>query len=83
MMKYKGFIGKMEIDEDEDIIYGRVINLAKDGITFGGNTVPEAREDFERAVDDYLEWAQEDGFKPETVRREMELKAGDSNVALA
>ena len=64
-MKYKGFIGKMEVDEDEAVIYGRVINLTKDGMTFGGETVKEAKEDFERAVDDYLEWAKEEGFEPE------------------
>lgn len=36
MLVYKGFIGKMEIDEDEQLIYGRVINLSRDGITFSG-----------------------------------------------
>ena len=64
-MKYKSFIGQMEVDEDEGIIYGRVINLAKDGITFAGKTVEEAKEDFKRAVDDYLAWAEEEGFEPE------------------
>jgi len=65
MLKHRGCIGKMEIDEDEGIIYGRVVNLTKDGITFAGRTVREAKADFKRAVDDYLEWAAEDGFEPE------------------
>jgi len=65
MINYKGFIGQMEIDEDEEIIYGRVVNLAKDGITFEGKTIEEAKEDFKHAVDDYLEWAEEEGFEPE------------------
>lgn len=64
-MKYKGFIAKAEVDEDEGIIYGQVINLTKDGITFAGETVKEAKEDFECAVDDYLEWAEEEGFESE------------------
>ena len=65
MLIYKGFIGKMEIDEDEELIYGRVINLSRDGITFSGKTVKEAEEDFRGAVDDYLEWARQEGFEPE------------------
>lgn len=63
MKEYKGFIGEMEIDEDEEIIYGRVVNLAKDGITFEGQTIEEAKEDFKHAVDDYLEWHNKDGFE--------------------
>ncbi len=65
MLNYKGFIGTMEVDEEEGIIYGRVINLAKDGITFAGKTVDDAKNDFKNAIDDYLEWAEEEGFEPE------------------
>ncbi len=65
MLTYKGYLGKMEVDEDEGVIYGRVINLSKDGITFSGKTVEEAKEDFHNAVDDYLAWAEEEGFEPE------------------
>jgi len=65
MFKYKGFIGKVVIDEDEKMLVGQVINLSKDGIDFTGKTVEEAEEDFRGAVDDYLAWAEEDGFEPE------------------
>ncbi len=65
MFKYKGFIGKVAIDEDEKLLIGHVINLAKDGIDFAGKTVGEAEEDFHGAVDDYLSWAEEEGFEPE------------------
>ena len=64
-MTYKGYFAKMEVDEDEGVIYGRVIGLSKDGITFSGRTVEEAIEDFHGAVDDYLSWAAEEGFEPE------------------
>ena len=64
-MTYKGFIGEAKIDEDEGIIYGRVINLSRDKISFEGKTVKEVEEDFRSAIDDYLEWAKEDGFDPE------------------
>jgi predicted HicB family RNase H-like nuclease len=65
MFRYKGFIGKVVIDEDEKMLVGQVINLSKDGIDFSGKTVEEAQKDFQGAVDDYLAWAEEDGFEPE------------------
>jgi predicted HicB family RNase H-like nuclease len=65
MFNYKGFIGVVQVDEDEKMLIGHVINLAKDGITFAGKTVEEAEEDFHGAVDDYLDWAKEEGFEPE------------------
>lgn len=64
-IQYKGYIAKAEIDEDEKMIVGRVINMGKDGITFAGRTVEEAEKDFQVAVGDYLAWAQEKGFEPE------------------
>ena len=65
MWKYRGFLAKFEIDEDEKMIIGQIINLSKDGITFAGETVEEAEKDFHGAVDDYLAWAKEEGFEPE------------------
>ena len=74
---YKGFVGEMDVDKDEDIIYGRVINLHRDGITFAGDTVKEAKQDFKEAIDDYLEWAKEDGFEPEKpYRGEIAFRPG-------
>lgn len=68
-MNYKGYIGDMEVAEREGVIYGRVINMTRDKITFSGKTVEEARRDFEEAVDDYLSWAEEEGFEPEKPHR--------------
>ena len=64
-MTYKGYVGQLEIDEDEHVLRGRVVNLGKDTITFSGETVADAKRDFERGVDEYLEWAREDGFEAE------------------
>jgi len=65
MLRHKGYVGRAEIDAHEKAIVGRVINMARDGITFGGKTVEEAEQDFRAAVDEYLAWAQEKGFAPE------------------
>ena len=53
MMKYKGYTGVIEIDEESNILFGDVIGL-RDMITFQGDTVAEARKSFEESVDCYL-----------------------------
>ena len=64
-IKYKGFIAKIEIDETENLLFGRVVNTAQDVLTFHGKTVDEIIRDFHETVDDYLAWAEEEGFTPE------------------
>ena len=64
MMEYKGYIGKVEIDEDAGILYGEVINV-RDVITFEGRTVDEVQQAFRESVDDYLEFCAQRGESPE------------------
>ena len=45
MMEYKGYIGKVELDEEAGILYGEVINL-RDVITFEGTSVDEVQKAF-------------------------------------
>lgn len=53
MMEYKGYIGKVEYDDEAGIFHGEVVNL-RDVITFAGESVPELRRAFQESVDDYL-----------------------------
>jgi len=53
MMKYKGYTGVVEIDEESGLLFGQVIGL-RDGINFQGETVAETRRSFEESVDGYL-----------------------------
>jgi predicted HicB family RNase H-like nuclease len=64
MMKYKGYTGLPEIDEQAGVIFGRVIGL-RDVITFQGTSVTEATQAFHDSVDDYLEFCAERGEQPE------------------
>ena len=64
MMDYKGYIGKVEIDEEVGILYGEVINV-RDVITFEGTTVDEVQQAFRESVDDYLEFCAQRGESPE------------------
>jgi predicted HicB family RNase H-like nuclease len=63
-LKYKDYIGQVEIDDEAGIIYGEVINT-RDVITFEGKTVAEVRQAFEESVDDYLEFCKERNENPE------------------
>lgn len=64
MMNYKGYIGKVEYDDENHIFTGSVVNI-KSVITFQGSTVDEIETEFRASVDDYLEWCMEDGTEPE------------------
>lgn len=64
MMNYKGYIGKVEYDDENRIFTGSVINL-RTVITFQGSSVDEIEQEFKASVDDYLAWCAEDGIAPE------------------
>ena len=62
-MEYKGYTAQIEIDETAGILFAKVLDI-KDTITFQGNTVKELEQEFHNSVDDYLEWCDELGEKP-------------------
>lgn len=64
MMEYKGYIGRVELDEEAEIFHGEVINT-RDVITFQGGSVAELKQVFHDSVDDYLNWCAERGEEPE------------------
>ena len=64
MMNYKGYIGKVEYDDENHIFSGCVINV-RSVITFQGTSVDELEDEFRASVDDYLAWCAEDGISPE------------------
>jgi predicted HicB family RNase H-like nuclease len=64
MLKYKGYIGQVEFDEELKTLHGRVIGL-KDVITFQGNNAQEIEQAFKDSVEDYLEFCRKLGEKPE------------------
>ncbi len=64
MMEYKGYIGKVEIDDEAGILYGEVINI-RDVITFEGESVEDVQKAFHESVDDYLAFCAERGESPE------------------
>ncbi len=64
LLRYKGYTAEIDVDEEANILFGRVIDI-KDVITFQGTTVPEARQAFQDSVDDYLAFCAELGQEPD------------------
>lgn len=67
MMEYKGYIGRIDLDEDAALLHGEVIN-ARDVITFQGTSVEEVKREFRTSVDVYLEFCAEQGKTPDNPR---------------
>lgn len=63
-MKYKGYTAVVELDEEQSVLFGRVIGL-RDVITFQAESVAQAIEEFHHSVDSYLEYCTQRGERPE------------------
>lgn len=63
-MKYKGYFGEITYDDAAKIFHGEVVGL-KDVITFQGRSVNELKKAFQDSINDYLEWCEERGERPE------------------
>ena len=63
-MNYKGYLARMELDDEAGVFHGEVINT-RDVITFQGASVDELRHAFEESVEDYLAFCAERGEEPE------------------
>ena len=65
MMEYKGYLASVEFDDSVDVLHGRVVNSGPYPIaTFEAIEARALRREFERSVDEYLEWCEEDGVEP-------------------
>lgn len=64
MMKYKGYYGVVQYDDEARIFHGEVINT-RTVITFQGTTVDEIETAFRDSVEDYLDWCKERNKEPE------------------
>ena len=62
-LKYKGYVGSVEYCEEDNCLFGKVLGMSKDAITYEGGTIDELKSDFEVGVDSYLEMCEERGIK--------------------
>lgn len=60
MMKYKGYVARIEHDEEDRIFVGHLAGI-KDIVGFHGTTVDELEGAFHESVDNYLAISEETG----------------------
>ncbi len=63
MMEYKGYVGKVEFDDEAGIFHGEVLDT-RDVITFQGKSVAELKTAFQGSIDDYLAFCKQRGEEP-------------------
>ena len=60
VLKYKGFIGSIDISIEDKCLYGKLLYV-NDLITYEATTIPDLEKEFKRAVNEYLKTCKELG----------------------
>ncbi len=63
-LHYKDYIGSVVFSEENAVFHGKVIGI-KDLLSFEGDSVSALIEDFHNAIDEYLEFCDSTGKKPD------------------
>ena len=64
VLTYKEYIGSIEVDLDEYILYGQILFI-RDLITYEANNPSNLKKEFQIAVDDYIETCHSLGREPQ------------------
>jgi len=64
IIHFKGFIGSIHYSSHDDCFHGRIEGV-DDLVTFEGRSVDELKEDFKKAVEDYIELCRTAGKLPQ------------------
>lgn len=65
LIEHKGYQAELFVDAEEDIIYGRVVNIERDIISFHAETIEQVKAEFVETIDEYLEECAEDDVSPD------------------
>lgn len=62
-LNYKGYIGSIEVSEEDNCLFGKILDLPNDTmISYEGETVEQLKSDFMEAVDAYIAYCKENGL---------------------
>jgi predicted HicB family RNase H-like nuclease len=65
-LDYKGYVGSIGYDTEDNYLYGEVLGLPDNiCIIYEGDTAEELYDDFKNGVDHYLEDCEEEGKQPQ------------------
>jgi predicted HicB family RNase H-like nuclease len=63
-MEYKGYIARIDIDDEDDTFHGRVMNVS-DIINFKGKSMADLKREFAKSMETYFEFCKDEGEEPE------------------
>lgn len=63
-LEYKGYYGTVEYSSKDNVLFGKVIGV-KSLISYEGESIKSLKEDFECAINDYLEECDKRNIEPE------------------
>jgi predicted HicB family RNase H-like nuclease len=63
-MEYKGYVARIDADEENDGFHGSVINIS-DTVNFKGRSMKELRKEFQNSMEEYFNFCKERGREPE------------------
>ncbi len=64
MKAYKGYMAKIEYNDEANNLYGRLIGI-RDVVDFQANRLEDIEKAFHESVDDYLDFCVERGEQPD------------------
>ncbi|WP_321393485.1 type II toxin-antitoxin system HicB family antitoxin [uncultured Desulfuromusa sp.] len=64
VLKHKGFLGSINISIEDGIVFGKLLFI-NDLILYQAETVPALKDEFEAAVDDYIETCKQLNREPQ------------------
>lgn len=62
-LSYNGYIGSVNFSEKDGVFFGKIEGI-EGLVNFEGESVTELTEAFHHAVDEYLEYCEEEGIEP-------------------
>ena len=65
LIEYQGYQAELGVDVEGNIIYGRVINIERDVISFHADTIEAAKAEFIETIDEYLTECADEGMTPD------------------
>lgn len=63
-LSYKGYVGSVETDFDDNVLFGKLLYI-RDLVNYEGETVAELKAAFHEAVDSYLADCEKSGKQPD------------------
>ena len=63
-IEYKGYIARINVDDDNDTFHGRVVNVS-DVINFKGTSMADLKREFAKSMETYFQFCRDEGEEPE------------------